>query len=262
MDRVTINALKVFKTSSPLVATKDGESEGHITAQFAVFNEVDSDGDVTLPGAFGNQDVLMSPWGHAAWLGGGGNLPVGKGSISEKGNKAIFDGGLFLDTEGGREHHAVLKQTQGQQEWSYGFQVQEASFGDFNGQEVRFLKKLLVAEVSPVMKGAGSDTRTLAVKGSRKLSEHGEELLTQIADYSIRLKSLATMRSQDGRSISEANLTTLQEVRTSLHGVEEELALLLTEDPKSAQPPDGMADEAYLLYLAQNHRINAGGIYA
>ena len=258
MDRAT---LKVFKTSSALTILKDGDSEGHISAQFAVFNEVDSDGDVTLPGAFGSQDVLMSPWGHAAWMGGGANLPVGKGSISEKGNKAIFDGDLFLDTEGGREHHAVLKQTQGQQEWSYGFQVQEASFGDFNGQEVRFLKKLLVMEVSPVMKGAGSDTRTLAVKG-RKLSEQGEELMLELEDYSLRLKSLATMRASDGRSISEANLTMLGTVRTWLKHLDEELANLLTEEPKSAQPPDGMADEAYLLYLAQQHRINAGGIYA
>lgn len=250
------------ETKTFSVTLKDGDDEGHIEAQFAVFNEVDSDGDVTLPGAFGNQDVLMSPWGHAAWMGGGSNLPVGKGSISEKGNKAIFKGEIFLDTDSGRDHYTVLKQTQGQQEWSYGFQVQEASFGDHNGQEVRFLKKLLVMEVSPVMKGAGSDTRTLVVKGSRKLSDHGEELLAEIADYSLRLKSLATMRAKDGRPLSKANLTTLQEVRTSLQGLDEGLALLLTEDPKSAQPPDGMADEAYLLYLSQQHRINAGGIYA
>lgn len=244
------------------VTLKDGDEEGHIEAQFAVFNEVDSDGDVTLPGAFGNQDVLMSPWGHAAWMGGGSNLPVGKGSISEKGNKAIFKGEIFLDTTSGREHHAVLKQTQGQQEWSYGFQVQEASFGDHNGQEVRFLKKLLVMEVSPVMKGAGSDTRTLVVKGSRKLSAQGEELLMELEDYSLRLTSLKAMRAQDGRPLSEANLKTLQEVITSLREIDEGLVSLVVEDPKSAQPPDGMADEAYLLYLAQQHRINAGGIYA
>ena len=244
------------------VSLKEDDDTGQIMAQFAVFNEEDSDGDVTLPGAFGKQDVLMSPWGHAAWMGGGSNLPVGKGSISEKGDKAIFEGQIFLDTESGRDHHTVLKQTQGQQEWSYGFQVLEASFGDHDGHEVRFLKKLKVMEVSPVMKGAGSDTRTLVVKGRRKLSSQGEELLMEIEDYSLRLKSLAAMRGQDGRSISEANLATLQEVRTSLRGLDEGLASLLLEDGKSAQPPDGMADEALLLYLAHQHRMNAGGIYA
>ena len=53
------------------VSLKDDDDTGQIMAQFAVFNEEDSDGDVTLPGAFGKQDVLMSPWGHAAWMGGG-----------------------------------------------------------------------------------------------------------------------------------------------------------------------------------------------
>ena len=244
------------------VSLKDSDDPGHIVAQFAVFNEVDSDGDVTLPGAFGNQDVVVSAWGHASWMGGSDNLPVGKGSISEKGNKAIFEGDLFLETTSGKDHYEVLKQTQGQQEWSYGFQVQEASFGDHNGQEVRFLKKLKVPEVSPVLKGAGSDTRTLAVKGSRKLADQGEELLAELGDYSNRLKSLATLRADEGRPLSVVNLRTLGSVRTELQVIEEELAGLLMEDGKSAQPPNGMADEALLLYLSQQHRMNVGGIYA
>ena len=48
-------------TKSYTTHLKDGNDEGHIVAQFAVSNEIDSDGDVTLPGAFGKQDVLLSP---------------------------------------------------------------------------------------------------------------------------------------------------------------------------------------------------------
>jgi hypothetical protein len=50
------------------------------------------------------------------------------------------------------------------QEWSYSFDILDASFGEFEGKQVRFLRKLKVHEVSPVMLGAGIGTHTRAIK--------------------------------------------------------------------------------------------------
>jgi hypothetical protein len=51
------------------------------------------------------------------------------------------------------------------QEWSYSFNIIEAEPGVFDGQPVRFLKKMEVIGVGQVTRGAGIDTHTESVKG-------------------------------------------------------------------------------------------------
>lgn len=138
----------------------DGEP-GEFSAVFATLNVIDKDGDVTLPGAFGEQKVLVEPWNHNYTA-----PPVGKGLIREVANEAVVDGKFFLDTAGGKEHYAVVKETGDMQEWSYTFKVLEADQGTFEGQPVWLLKKLDVIGVSPVTRGAGIGTRTTAVKSA------------------------------------------------------------------------------------------------
>ena len=138
-------------------------SKGEVEAVFAVLNVIDHDGDVTLPGAFeSGTEVRISAYNHESWKGA---LPVGKGVISEVGDQAILKGQFFLDTTGGRDTFEVVKQMGDLQEWSYGYDVLVGEPGAKDGQRVQFLKRLAVHEVSPVMLGAGIDTRTLAVKG-------------------------------------------------------------------------------------------------
>ncbi len=145
------------------VSIKDAE-KGIVTVAFAKLGVKDHDGDVTLPGAFGNQSVIVSSYGHGSWM---GDLPVGKGTISEVHGEAVGELKFFMSTQHGREHFEVIKGTGDLQEWSYGFDVKET--GEVteemrqNGVE-RVLKSLDVHEVSPVMRGAGVDTRTLSVK--------------------------------------------------------------------------------------------------
>ena len=55
------------------------------------------------------------------------------------------------------------------QQYSYGFSLRESSFGQHDGERVRFLKRVEVHEVSPVLLGAGIGTRTLTLK--EKLAE-------------------------------------------------------------------------------------------
>lgn len=145
------------------VEIKDAE-KGVVTAAFAKTGSKDLDGDFTLPGAFGSQSVRVSSYGHGSWM---GELPVGKGTITEKDGEAIAELKFFMSTAHGREHFEVVKEMGDLQEWSYGFDVKET--GEITDElrekgVSRVLKKLKVHEVSPVLLGSGIGTRTLSVK--------------------------------------------------------------------------------------------------
>jgi len=150
---------KTFRSRMEVKA--DGEP-GEFRAVFATLGVVDHQGDVTLPGAFEDgAPVRISYWGHR-WQ----DLPVGRGVIHADDKQAWVDGRFFLDTEAGKETYQTVKNLEDLQEWSYGFDIEEAERGKFEDQgEVQFLKKLVVHEVSPVMLGAGVDTRTVDIKG-------------------------------------------------------------------------------------------------
>lgn len=147
----------------------DGEP-GEFSAVFATLNVIDRDGDVTLPGAFGEQRVLIEPWNHNYQA-----PPVGKGTIHEVDADAVVDGRFFLDTANGKEHHAVVKETADMQEWSYTFRVVDGEAGMFDGEPVYFLKKLDVIGVSPVTRGAGIGTRTELIKSAGGQAAGGDD---------------------------------------------------------------------------------------
>lgn len=153
--------MKTKTFTAPIELKADGEGEpGEFTAVFSRFNVVDHDGDVTIPGAFKDgQQVRIAYWGHR-WQ----DLPVGRGVIHQDGEKAWVDGKFFLDTIAGKETYQTVKNLEELQEWSYGFDVEEAEPGVFDGQDVVFLRRLEVYEVSPVLLGAGIGTGTTDIK--------------------------------------------------------------------------------------------------
>lgn len=150
---------KVFQ--APIELKEDGKP-GEFSAVFSTFNVIDHDQDVTLPGAFSDgQKVRISYWGHR-WH----DLPVGRGVVHADDEKAWVDGMFFLDTEAGMETYKTVKNLAELQEWSYGFDIIESKSGQFEGDDVRFLSKMTVHEVSPVLLGAGIGTQTVAIKGT------------------------------------------------------------------------------------------------
>lgn len=157
---------KSFKGQLTLKA--EGEP-GDFEAVFATLNVKDHDGDVTVPGAFSNQTVIVEPWNHSYT-----EPPVGRGEIFERENEAVIAGKFFLDTHGGAEHYSVVKALQDIQEWSYSFYIVEAEFGKLNGEDVRFLKKMDVLGVGPVTRGAGLDTRVTVIKGKKPNTDNIE----------------------------------------------------------------------------------------
>jgi len=172
--------------------------KGEFSAVFSTFGVVDLDGDVTEPGAFEDgADVLVSAYGHASW---GGALPIGKATIRTTDTEAIAEGQFFLDTEGGKQTYTVLKELQKAgipTEWSYGYDVLDSDMGERDGVPVRLLKRLKAYEVSPVLKGAGIDTRTLAIKADKGSAVSWRSAIRPH-------KAPTTNRAWDSRAVAEA----------------------------------------------------------
>jgi len=144
------------------------DDSGQVEAVFSLFNSLDSDGDVVVPGAvksgFKNNQVPMV-WSHKL------DMPIGKGTIAQDDDKAVFKGEFFMDTESGKEAYNLVKNMGDMQQWSFGYKVNDSEYAkaDDNSTNARYLKDLTVYEVSPVLVGANQDTYTLAIKSNTEL---------------------------------------------------------------------------------------------
>jgi HK97 family phage prohead protease len=150
-------------------------SQGLVRAVVARIGVVDKEGDLFLPGAFGEQKVRVSAYNHKSWPQRGGDMPVGRGVIREEGDEVIADLKFFLGTAHGRDTFEVVKEMGELQQWSYGYRVPEAELGSVSKEQRAegvhaVFRKVPVTEVSPVLLGASQDTRTIAVKA---VSEDG-----------------------------------------------------------------------------------------
>lgn len=221
---------------SPLRVQWKADKPGDFKAVFATLGVVDRDGDVTLPGAFKNgQEVAIASWGHD-W----GTLPVGEGVIGSNDKEAWVDGSFYLDTPQGDAHYKTIKRRGDRQQWSYGFDVLKSRFGNVDGQDVRILEEMDVHECSPVMLAAGIDTRTTAIKGGLTLADDIEHTLASVTTLSARCRSLADLRTKEGKSgraISTARRERLQSLLEAMGTAGADLAKLLEE---TAPPEKGM----------------------
>ena len=186
----------------------------------------------------------MSAYGHTSW---DGALPVGKGAISEVGDWAVFKGGFFLNTSGGRDAYETVKALGPLAEYSYGYYVRDFSFGQQDGKDVRFLKGLDVFEVSPVLIGAGIGTHTLAIKGGgpgpgAPYAEHATWIRDAVKAFLERTDARVEWRTKEGRTLSAANRTMLMQMHEGLTAMHDAMgghaddlrALLDATDPDKA----------------------------
>lgn len=144
---------------------------GEIEAVFATFNVVDHDGDLTVPEAITDgAKCVISAYGHKSWS---GDLPVGFGTITKTASEALFTGRFLIDTPHGRACFDTVKALadEGLGEWSYGLMNVKAERKTIDGRQVRVIKQVDIPEVSPVLVGAGINTRTLAAKGKQLHSD-------------------------------------------------------------------------------------------
>lgn len=232
------------------------DTPGAFIARIAKLNEIDHDNDVTLPGAFPDgKIVLVSAYGHGSWM---GELPVGKAVIKESGNQVIAEGEFNLKTDTGREHYETVKFSDKLQEWSYGFKPIEFEFGEKDEQEVRFLKKVDPFEISPVIKGAGKNTATLAIKAGLNhrnnsadeglaYADQAETVLAAVKELGDRTKSLADLRRSEGKELSEINRERISQLLISLEKTEGEVKELI----ESTQPVDKSEIEKLMIQFTK-----------
>lgn len=221
------------KSFTPVEFKLTGDT-GTFRATFSRMSVIDRDGDVTEPGAFKDgQEVRIAQWGHN-W----GVPVIGKGTIHADDTTAWVDGQFFLDTAAGNDTYKTVKNLGSLQEWSYGFQILEATYGQFEGRDVRFLKGLDVFEVSPVMIGAGIGTGTDAIKSAGDaLAVESDKALAATSAVTERLKSLADIRAKVGRALSQANRDRLAQHRDAMTTIATDIGALLAE----TEPTDGKA---------------------
>ena len=194
----------MLKTWTGITEIKEEASqEGLFIARIATLGVMDKDRDVTVKGAFAESPtVRVSKFNHSSAV--RDDLPVGVANIFEKDDAVFAEGQLNLETAGGRELYDTLKFEQEKgvsSEWSYGFSVLEAEPGEQDDQQVRFLKRLHAFEVSPVMRGAGENTATIAVKEEKTATGYGNLPLYERDmrwNSGAAIKSIRKWASSDG----------------------------------------------------------------
>lgn len=221
-----------MSTKSFVPQFKAVDDDGTASWVMATLNAIDSDGDVTLPGAFGADQTFSIVPAHDV-----GHVPLGKGTLREEGNEAIVDAKFNLDIPAGRDWHAAIKfdlaNPPAVQEYSYSYNLFEGGWrrGQFQGKSVRFFQPLgdggpglEVYESSPVIRGAGVNTRTLAAKSNLKFAEHIEAVLTDFDALVSRATDVMALRAEKGKAIGEVSADALERLAGSAKRLHDLLA--------------------------------------
>lgn len=231
------------------VEIKDAD-KGIVSAVFSTFNVVDKDGDLTLPGAIKNgTEVVISAYGHQSHYGA---LPLGKGVIRTTKTEAILDGQFFMDTTHGADAFKVVKSLSESdlQEWSYSLHNVTRKSVEEDGRRYWVIEDIgLIKEVSPVLIGAGVDTRTLVAKGL-KFTEEGDAVLAAVKSYLDRAGEVMALRGAKGRpqlgEESTALLTELDDALKQLHGLLTDPATAGEDIPEELTAAVKAAHDAHL----------------
>lgn len=241
-DRKTLHSVEI----------KDAD-KGQVTAVFSTLGVKDSDGDVTLKGAFTDgAPVVISAYGHKSWE---GELPLGHGTIRETKNEAVLEGQFLMNTAHGRDAFETVKALSdaGLQEWSYSLENIKAHRGKHDGEDVRFIDAVEVKEVSPVLRGAGVNTRTLVAKSDqgRTFSEHGTSVLADVTEFTTRAAEVMAMRAAKGKGLSAESVDLLTALETNLSQLKELFEVTPASDPDAELRE--LAEREYLRFVASLH---------
>lgn len=208
-----------MKTETKTLLVEKMDDAGHGLARIATLSAVDHDGDTYAGGAFGwkensEQWVPILP-AHDRTA-----MPLGKARVYEDSSTAFAELHLNLETAAGKDWQSHLKfdlaTGRPAQEWSYGFGVVDAAYEQRGDERVRILRKLDVHEVSPVVRGAGAGTTTLAMKSRGSFADQIEAVLAELDDMVERAGGVAALREAEGRGMSKARLDRLAHVKARL----------------------------------------------
>ena len=146
-------------------ATKE---EGIIEAYVSIFNNIDSDGDIIVRGAFLESLAKKFPkgvWSHN-W-----DQPIAKTLEAREDEKGLYIKGQFvMSVQKAKEAYDLIK-AEVIDEFSIGFRILDWEYNDAGN---RVIKKVKLYEWSPVLAGANPETEVLGIK-SAKFNVKGED---------------------------------------------------------------------------------------
>lgn len=241
-----------FERKRLSLSLKADKDSGEFEAVFATLDVIDHDGDVTRKGAFENgSEVVIGSWGHKHM-----ELPVGKGILHEGPKEVTVEGKFFLDTTPGADTYKTVKELGPLGEWSYIFAITKESFGEFAGQQVRFIEGAKVFSVDPVLAGAGINTRTTDIKGSFPTTfvDDAEHALASVQALATRAKSLAELRAKESRGLGGANTQRLLEIAEEL----DSSLIILKELTKATPEPQSNSELVQEFLRFQRLRSEVG----
>lgn len=231
------------------LALKDVTAEGKVLANVATLDVVDREGDLTKRGFFGKQPTPMA-WGHQ-WLSW-----VGKGTVYEDGDDALFTGEFFMDTQAGDEAFKTVRAMGDLGQWSYGYAVHPGGQAppDAGTKARRILQPLAdgspgakMLEVSPVLHGAGVDTGTVAIKGAwvpgtplptdQKFSDQLGGTVVAVQQAIERAEAIKALRTKEGKPLGEQTVELLASMGTALTKLQGAVAAVLDDDNDPVQDP-------------------------
>jgi uncharacterized protein len=168
------------------------DEAGSFEALVAVFGNVDAGGDRVQRGAFKRS---LGEW-HAKgrsvpvlWSHDPESVPIGV--ITEAGENAeglrVKAKLLVDDHPQARAVYAAMK-AGALHEFSFGYSPRDYSHVTENGQKIRVLKDVDLAEISPVFRGMNPATRLMGVKSD--LQTRRDEIEAKIADLDEQRKAL------------------------------------------------------------------------
>jgi HK97 family phage prohead protease len=221
-----------FKAADPASTTDVGQFEAIVS----VFGNVDSVGDVVMPGAFTESlaaweksgDPIPVLWSHRmddprfsiGHVLEAAELEPGDQRIPEWADEHLkANGGLWvkgqIDASADATDVAVaarkLLRSRLVKQFSYAYEVQDADWGTVGGQDAYQLRKLSIFEVSPTQIGANQLTELVGAKASSLVAHASEidsdpmrRLMSDLDDTEIRQvitvlgKTLADRTTEDG----------------------------------------------------------------
>lgn len=225
------------------VKGEDDSGPGSVTLYCAVFGNVDRQGDILMPGAFGNLDAFVKDgWGavnHANW---GGDLGVAWIESAEQDAVGLKIVAKFHSTDDAQRTRTKVKERKAagkSVQCSFGFSVNDAAQEVRGGKTVTLLKSVEIFEFSFVNMAANPMAGVVGAKSD------GLGLMG-VDDAQSLISAIKA-----GRAVSRANHGKLsgwcsqldEQGRAAMRMAGELRAFLDEHDPdKSADDPLAMVD--------------------
>jgi HK97 family phage prohead protease len=195
---------KQMSAPARVKAISESDTSGQFEAIVSVFGNVDSVGDVVMPGAF--KDDLD------AWSASGDPIPViwshrwedpdyHIGHVleaSETDEGLLIRGQLDLDAPKAAQVFRLLKGRRVTQ-FSFAYDVLDGAEAERDGSSVYELRKLHVHEVGPTLLGANRETRLVDAKVGRVLSDKNLSALKEAQEL-IGAVITAADSADDGKA--------------------------------------------------------------